>query len=318
MEPVLAPERPVTVLYLAGSGRSGSTLIDAILGQVPGWFAVGEVRNLWDYGLVERRPCGCGEPVSACAVWSRVIRRLESAESIDPAAMAAWREQFAQTKRLLPILAHGPRYAAAPDKRSYLRATAALYRAIADETGSRVIVDSSKWPTYAYLLGSMPSIDLHVLHLVRDPRACAFSWRRRKQAEPGRYLDQQGAFYTTSYWAVWNPAIQRLFGGRPDRYLFMRYEDFAAAPRRHIDQVLRFMGEDPASSPFVSDDTAVVRGTHAIEGNAAKFAQGELRVRFDDEWRTRMGRGSRALVTAMTWPLLRRYGYAGGAPTARP
>lgn len=301
----------LTVLYVAGSGRSGSTLIDAILGQVPGWFAVGEVRNVWDYGLVEQRPCGCGQPVNACEVWSRVVRRLEAGGPLDPAEMAAWREQFAQTKRLLPIMTRGAAYAAQPAMQPYLDTTRALYQAIAAETGARVIVDSSKWPTYAFLLGTMPDIDLYVLHLVRDPRACAFSWRRKKQAEPGRYLDQQSAAFTTAYWAVWNPAIRHLFGSDSSRYRFLRYEDFAASPRSRIAEVLEFLGEPMQSSPFVSDDTAVVHGTHAIEGNAAKFTRGDLVIRADDEWRARMPWGSRAVVTAMTWPWLWQYGYTG-------
>ncbi len=307
----MASDAKLKVLYIAGNGRSGSTLFDVILGQVPGFFAVGEVRNVWDYGLVENRPCGCGAPVRECEIWGKVFRSFPEDRSFDPAIVAEWRERFAQTKHLVPIFLRGRRYAEAEDKKDYLRVTEQLYQAIARTTGARVVVDSSKWPAYAYLLDSIPSLDVHVLHLVRDPRACAFSWRRRQQAEPGKYLDLQGPVYSTSYWTVWNPAIHRLFGKRDQRYLFMRYEDFVAAPRRHIDAVLRFVGEDTASAPFASEDTVAVAGTHAIEGNVAKFARGELRIRADHEWRTKMGWGSRAVVTAMTWPMLWRYGYLG-------
>lgn len=299
------------VLFIAGNGRSGSTLFDVILGQVEGFFAVGEVRNLWDYGLVENRPCGCGQPVRECETWSAIIKDMPGGDATDPATMAAWRERFAQTKRLLPILTRGPAYARDEDKQAYLRSTEQLYHQIARTTGARVIVDSSKWPTYAYLLNSIESLDVHVLHLVRDPRACAFSWRRKKQAEPGRYLDLQGSMFSTSYWTVWNPAIKKLFGTRAGRYMFVRYEDFVADPRGHIDRVLQFVGEGEATSPFAADDTVAVDGTHAIEGNITKFARGDLRIRVDDEWRAKMGWASRAIVTAMTWPLLWRYGYWG-------
>ena len=52
----------------AGSGRSGSTLITTVLGQLDGCFAAGELRYLWQRGMVDNRPCGCGAPfVTSCA-----------------------------------------------------------------------------------------------------------------------------------------------------------------------------------------------------------------------------------------------------------
>lgn len=302
------------VLYVAGNGRSGSTLLDVILGQVPGFFPVGEVRNLWDYGLVEGRPCGCGNPVTECSTWKSIFERgFSGGDAVSPARVASWRERYAQTKRLLPMILRGRGYRDSGDAgiRMYLEVLERLYHAIAATTGARVVVDSSKWPTYARLLDSIPSIDLYVLHLVRDPRACAFSWRRLKEAEPGRYLDVQGPVYTTSYWVVWNPTIRHFFGSRRSRYMFLRYEDFVSAPRDTIDEILRFVDEDETPNPFVSENTVPISPTHTIEGNLARFQRGEIAVRADTEWRRKMSWGSRAVVTSMTWPFLLRYGYWG-------
>src|SRR5207249_8771406 len=63
----------VKVLYVAGSGRSGSTILDRILGQVDGFFSAGELCNLWGRGLLARRRCGCGTPVPDCPVWGAVL-----------------------------------------------------------------------------------------------------------------------------------------------------------------------------------------------------------------------------------------------------
>ena len=64
---------PVRVLYFAGSGRSGTTVMNTILGQVPGCFAAGELRYLWHRGVVEDHRCACGEPFHSCPVWSQVM-----------------------------------------------------------------------------------------------------------------------------------------------------------------------------------------------------------------------------------------------------
>jgi hypothetical protein len=51
----MSDESPVRVLYFAGSGRSGTTVINNILGQLGGAFAAGELRYLWRRGVVEDR-----------------------------------------------------------------------------------------------------------------------------------------------------------------------------------------------------------------------------------------------------------------------
>ena len=60
-----------------------------------------------------------------------------------------------------------------------------LYRAIATVTGARVIVDSSKLPSYLAVLRGVDGLDVRTVHLVRDPRAAAFSWQRAKALTDG-------------------------------------------------------------------------------------------------------------------------------------
>jgi len=76
----------------------------------------------------------------------------------------------------------------------YSEALEKLYQAIAEVTGKRLIVDSSKYPTYSYLLGLLPTIDLSIVHLVRDPRAVVHSWWRVK-ASAEEFLSPMSAWY---------------------------------------------------------------------------------------------------------------------------
>jgi hypothetical protein len=48
---------------------------------------------------------------------------------------------------------------------------------------------------------------------------------------------------------------------------------------------------------------------HTVMGNPMRLDQGPVRLRLDDRWKTSMGRMHRGIVTALTQPLLRRYGY---------
>jgi hypothetical protein len=46
-----------------------------------------------------------------------------------------------------------------------------------------------------------------------------------------------------------------------------------------------------------------------VSGNPMRFKTGRLDLRLDDAWRREMPHRQAALVTGLTWPLQRWYGY---------
>jgi hypothetical protein len=50
-------------------------------------------------------------------------------------------------------------------------------------------------------------------------------------------------------------------------------------------------------------------GNHMMAGNPVRFTSGFVPIRADTEWREGMGRCHFYVVTALTLPLLARYGY---------
>src|ERR1700761_6524306 len=65
----------VTVVYLGGFGRSGSTLVERVLGAAAGWTNVGELVDLARSVAPADELCGCGLRFSRCPVWVEVGRR---------------------------------------------------------------------------------------------------------------------------------------------------------------------------------------------------------------------------------------------------
>ena len=63
----------IKVLYIGGYGRSGSTLLDRLLGQMQGFHSVGEMWNIWQKCFIENQLCGCGKPFQECDFWSAVV-----------------------------------------------------------------------------------------------------------------------------------------------------------------------------------------------------------------------------------------------------
>ena len=297
------------LLFIAGNGRSGSTLLDVALGQLNGFFAVGELRRVWERGLIENRACGCGKPFRDCETWQSVFAEAYGGmDAVDPNQLVTLRDRTTQTKHLPGMWLNGGRRRNRTQD-TYLQHLTPLYRALQSVTGCNVIVDASKWPMYAYMLDQLPFVDLYVVHLVRDPRAVAFSWSRKKKYDVDRYLPRQGALKSTFYWLTWNPSIERFWKKRRTRYLFLRYEDFALQPQESIRSIATFVNEPADRLPFLSERRLEMEATHAVAGNLSRHKRGGVDVRLDDEWERSLPWSRKWLVSATTWPWLAKYGY---------
>ena len=307
----------VKVLYISGFGRSGSTVLGGVLGQIEGFFHGGELRHIWDRGLVENWLCGCGSPFGECDFWNRVFQdAFEEVEHVDAPEMIRLREASCRTHHVPLMLTGAGLRVLSARAGSYMENLERLYRTIQRQAGSRLIVDSSKYPSYGYLLSTIPGIDLYVVHLVRDPRAVTYSWRRKRvqtgagggQSSPS-YMRQYNPLGSALRWGVRNVATEMLWKRSTDRCLTLRYEDFVARPQETLKAVLNMVGEDEASLPFVSARGVEMDVGHTISGNPSRFRTGAVELRPDDEWRTSIRKGDRRMVTALTLPLLSRYGY---------
>jgi hypothetical protein len=307
-----ASDGAVKVLYVAGSGRSGSTILDRTLGQLDGFFSAGELCNLWDRGLVAGRRCGCGAPVPDCPVWSAVLTdAFGGADRVDARRLAAaTRRRLAA--RSVPGLLLGRDRRDGADADGYQEALARLYRAVQRHTGCRVLVDSSKSPVYASLLAAIPGVEVAVVHLVRDPRATAWSFQRAKHLPDfgdDRLMQRQHPLVSARRWSLWQGVTELLWRRHSGRYLRLRYEDFVRDPQPAVRRIAELAGEAPALLPFTGPATVRLAATHSVSGNPNRFGTGEVELRADEEWRRAMRAGDRAMVTALTWPLLLRYRY---------
>lgn len=299
------PEESIKILYIAGFGRSGSTIFGDILGEVDGLFHAGELYYVWERNLIENRLCGCGTPFGGCGLWRGVFERAFGClDRVDARQMAGLLDRATSLTKA-PKLVRG----AVPHELA--ERLWRLYFAIKAETGTQVIVDSSKRPLYGRLLSSLPGVEVYTVHLVRDPRATAYSWMR-KMLQPdkgdGAYMLRFGPLASSARWTVWNAMAEGVLR-EPDRYLQLRYEDFVARPEPAVREAIRLAGENAAGLPFVSQSGVELEAGHTVSGNPNRFETGVVELRPDDEWISKMRPPDRRLVEALTLPLLRRYGY---------
>ena len=113
-------------------------------------------------------------------------------------------------------------------------------------SGESLVVETSKLPHLAAILAGARDVDHYVLHLVRDPRATAFSWQRRKAlpvADGLATMATMSPVASVRNWSRSGVEAELLRRHVPrDRWLFLRYEDFVAGPVAAVDRVLAFVG----------------------------------------------------------------------------
>ena len=314
------------VLFIGGEGRSGGTLLGQILGSIEPFVYVGELRNLWHETIPDDEPCGCGEPFSQCRFWQKVMERaFGEGKRVDLGEIIALHRSIAR-ERYTPLLALFGWVPADASRaglsRRYAELMARLYQAAAEVSGRSVVVDSSREASSALLLARIPSIELRVLHLIRDSRAVAYSFSRRKvQFDSGgnhKLLPQRSAWHASLHWMWCNAWISRLrrLEARGVMYSRLRYEDLVSNPRIALSDALADLGFGNSNLVHINGQCVQLGNNHAISANPVKFDSGKIELRHDDEWCRAMHEQNQRVVTLLTSPLIRRYGYRGSEKTS--
>lgn len=309
------PAARLRVLYVGGMPRSGSTLTDLMLHQLPGNVGVGELFYLWRNGVTHDGLCACGRRFSACTFWGEVGRvAFGGWDQVDVAHVTELQDAVDRTSRIPLLLSPWRPKRFAGQLAEYCEIIRRLYAAILEVSGRRVVVDSSKRPSLAYVLRTMPDVDLRVVHVVRDPRGVAFSFDKHVALPEGAALRNEMPRSTTRKvgrrWVTVNMLIGALRRtGVP--VTRVRYESLVADPRLELGRVLELAGEEPSETAFghLTGDGITVPRTHVVAGGRIRLVDGSVPLQLDEQWRRDMPARSRRLVELMTAPVRHRYGY---------
>jgi hypothetical protein len=303
------PAARPTVVCIGGNAQNGATMLSRALELTPGWLSIGEVGYIWDRGILENYPCGCGFAFADCSFWQEVGAR----------AFGGWsRELGVEGRQLREGLMPKPRSIGHPAAlpllmwpdlassyaaraRRYAQLLDRLYDAAAAVSGADVIVDMMKWPSHVYTVAAFSGLPVEVVHLVRDARGMAYSGSKVVAKPTGTGTRRQRSAYQSAYRWVWvNTAFEVLAQRVPTTRV--RYEDFVRDP---AGEVLRITGEELP----ISGRRLPLGDTHIVAGNRSRFSSGIVELREDIEWRERLPERDRARITAIAAPSLLRYGY---------
>jgi hypothetical protein len=308
----------IPVLFIAGAPRSGSTLIERIIGSQKSLCPIGEAQFIWDRSFRDNQLCGCGNPFQECAFWNEVSQRAFESHpaSFDSALPLSLKAKIDTGHVPWLILRRRPaRYQASLD--AYGDHLTRLYSSVLAASGGKVVVDSSKDHRHGQTLSRIPGVELHVIHLLRDPRAVAYSWRRVRTRPEIHWKKEEMPVdpiaTTAQRWMLLNIQLD-LLSHSAASYSRVRYEDFVANPAGELSRILSPLGGASAATVSqLSTGSLDLGPNHTVSGNPMRFQHGPVSIEADVEWQEKMPAMDRLAVTAMTLPLLRKYGYSATA-----
>jgi sulfotransferase family protein len=311
----------VKVLYIAGVGRSGSTLLERMLGAVPGSVNTGELNAIFSRVASQDQRCGCGEPFSACPFWAGVGQEAFGGWSAVTDRMAQLQPRLVRQRHVLRMLTGLAPRAYRRELGEYLDVHHRLYRAVAAVSGAEVVVDASKSTAQLFALRRIRGLDLRVVNLVRDSRGVANSWNKsgivKPQAQDGALMGTYAPHRLAMLWAALQLECAVLRAAAPYSAR-VRYEDLVASPRSTVEQALNEVGLPPVGDDLahIGEHSVHLTPSHGVAGSRTRFTAGRIELELDDAWRSTLPAGARRVVTAVTLPQLVGYGYVGRRPQA--
>jgi hypothetical protein len=169
-------DKDITLIYVGGYGRSGSTVLSIMLGNIKGVFNGGEIAALSKYMGISELGCSCGKKYVNCPVWGKIINGLPGGENFIH-EMETIRQELEGvtvcTSKLGTTSRKQEEYA------SYIRR---FFEEVVSVSESSVIVDASKTAyntLYRHeLLKKEVNVNVQHVHLLRGIKAVASSCKK--------------------------------------------------------------------------------------------------------------------------------------------
>lgn len=295
-----------TIVYVAGYGRSGSTLLDTMLGNHPDLFGGGELTWLFRFAQDASQWCSCGVPLKECTVWAELFDSLR--RGFPDLTLADAAALNLRCERL------GGR-ASEADRARYRELWSFVLSTLRAAAGTKAIVDSSKISRLSYhrleLLASLHGEETRTIHLTRDPRSVMQSVARgsNRRTEAGIDSRIRGGMYRGLVgWFVSNRLTEHLRSSLPGGSAHgLRYEDLTQDPEAALRKLETFLGHDLSTIRTICRARGAFSPEHGLSGNRMRRA-GRIVLRSERDHPLELSLSGRMAV-ALVRPMMRRYGY---------
>lgn len=290
----------ISLLYIVSNGRSGSTILDMLLGTHPELWTMGEAQILpWEM-KENRAPCGCGKMLGNCKFWENILPKINKFNEIFP--IHYFRESHGTGSvlrlNLLPSLFLNKFSSSHFSKiDAYGKANKKYFEAIYNQAQKenkkeiKFLIDASKDLYRLFWLKKSGLFDIKVIHLVKDPRAFVYSMTKN---------ERDSAFLKTTRmalrWKVENYLMKKLLQihfktGETKR---ISYKRLASNHVEKMDEIFAWMN----LKKNVDLEKFRNKKQHAVSGNKARWES--RKIYLDEKWKVKMPKVRKSIVDILT------------------
>ena len=307
--------------FICSAARSGSTLLDRILGAHSKAASLGEISFL-NKAISLNQMCSCGNKISDCDTWNAVLKRIENERHIDlrhdPYAMQFWDARasviidkkfqtpfFLLTSKLRTLqcdlrykLKVGNKLRL-PLPRKLVQDTENslyLYQLLTSIWQKELLIDSSKNVHKAIAVHEKSAEHARIIYLTRDGRGV---YNSRRSSGFSRHE-------SASAWYKYNKrASTYLAANIPAEHLFrVKYEELVNHPAETLSSICKFLG--------IAFEENMLNFTnaehHLVNGNDMRFKQSHKLI-LDERWLTELGTKELATFERLTGSMNSTLGY---------
>ena len=320
--------------YILAASHSGSTLLAMLLGSHAETCTVGELKlSPGAIGDIDQYRCSCGQFIRKCPFWNEVTAGMIKRGFDFDIANSGTSYSGIETpyaRRLLRPLHRGRTLEFIRDmglslsptwRKQYpqiQRRNAALVSTVAEITGAKIIIDSSKTAVRLKYLLKNPELDVKVIRLIRDGRAVTLTYmdpanfadasdESVRGGGTGRDRDAERLTIAKAAdeWRRSNEEAEYLLAGLDSsRWTEVRYEEYCTDPDTTLGRLFEFLGVDPGKR--INDFRS---GENHVVGNGMRL-DSTSEINLDQRWKSELTEKDLNTFDSVADKLNRSLGYA--------
>lgn len=253
------------ILYIMGTGRSGSTILEVLLGNSPGIHQAGEVTHIYKDGLLRGRNCACGVKATECPVWGPVLKSVT--QQMGTGTYLRSLHESVEGHGRFPFTFAG--LGSSTTLNNYRQANYLIFQELRLQTDASVVVDSSKYVGRALALSRTLPTQVRVVFLTRSPVALIRAFAKNHKDEQ---LPKSPAKVAIYYCWVLLCARAAAFSSRAE-FFVLSYEKLQEDPVGTLDRIGRWAALDLSESRRLLQQDEELRIGHLVTANRLRYQE---------------------------------------------
>jgi sulfotransferase family protein len=280
----------ITLIYILGAGRSGSTILSTIIGASKSVFNCADLMQIYEYGCLKKN-CNDGYSIFESPFWSKVLKLYDPDNKVDYCKSAKENRTLEYHSSIINI------FTSKKKVMQFVAEQEKLIQSISYVSKKNYIVDSSKYVNRAFLLTKLKNIDVRFIYNIRDSRGVINSFNKKVQSS-------RNPFSAILYYDVVNLMSELLYLTLPrSKKIKIRYEDIILDRTNTIDRLSTFLNINFDDVLEVLEKSEDVEIGPVIEGNRM-VKKRKVKLYYDNEWLGKESRINRIIYYVFSLPFM--------------